>query len=53
MISEGQSYLELNPWLSVLPGTALFMLIAGVQFLSQAFTSEGAEDRRVSSNFTS
>jgi len=53
MISEGQSYLELNPWLSVLPGTALFMLIAGVQFLSQAFTSEGAEVRRVSSNFTS
>jgi len=53
MISEGQSYLELNPWLSVLPGTAMFMLIAGVQFLSQAFTSEGAEDRRVSSNFTS
>ena len=53
MISEGQSYLELNPWLSVLPGTALFMLIAGVQFLSQAFTSEGAEDRRLSSNFTS
>jgi len=40
----------LNPWLSVLPGIALFMLIAGVQFLSQAFTSEGAEDRRVSSN---
>jgi peptide/nickel transport system permease protein len=53
MISEGQSYLELNPWLSVLPGTALFMLIAGVQFLSQAFTSEGAEDRRLSSNFAS
>lgn len=52
MISEGQSYLELNPWLSVLPGIALFMLIAGVQFLSQAFTSEGAEDRRVSSSFT-
>jgi peptide/nickel transport system permease protein len=53
MISEGQSYLELNPWLSVLPGAALFMLIAGVQFLSQAFTSEGAEDRRISSNFVS
>ena len=52
MISEGQSYLELNPWLSVLPGTALFMLIAGVQFLSQAFTSEGAEDRRLSTRFT-
>ena len=35
MISEGQSYLELNPWLSVIPGMALFMLVAGVQFLTQ------------------
>ena len=52
MISEGQSYLELNPWLSVIPGIALFMLIAGVQFLSQAFTAEGAEDRRLSTKFT-
>ncbi len=45
MISEGQSYLELNPWLSVLPGIALFMLIAGVQFLTHSFTTEGAEER--------
>jgi peptide/nickel transport system permease protein len=40
MISEGQSYLELDPWLSMLPGLALFMLVAGVQFLSQALNSE-------------
>jgi peptide/nickel transport system permease protein len=40
MVSEGQTYLELDPWLSVLPSIALFMLVAGVQFLSQAFTSE-------------
>jgi peptide/nickel transport system permease protein len=45
MISEGQSYLEINPWLSVIPGLALFMLIAGVQFLTQALTTEGEEDR--------
>lgn len=40
MVSEGQTYLELDPWLSILPSIALFMLVAGVQFLSQAFTSE-------------
>jgi peptide/nickel transport system permease protein len=45
MISEGQSYLEINPWLSVLPGLALFMLVAGVQFLTQSLTTEGEEER--------
>jgi peptide/nickel transport system permease protein len=45
MISEGQSYLEINPWLAVIPGLALFMLIAGVQFLTQSLTTEGEEDR--------
>jgi peptide/nickel transport system permease protein len=45
MISEGQSYLEINPWLSVLPGLALFMLVAGVQFLTQSFTAEGEDER--------
>jgi peptide/nickel transport system permease protein len=50
MISDGQAYLETNPWLSVLPGIALFMLVAGVQFLSQSLTPEGEEERRLSSN---
>ena len=40
MVSEGQTYLELNPWLFVLPSVALFLLVAGVQFFSQAFTAE-------------
>ena len=31
MVSEGQTYLELDPWLSLLPSIALFMLVAGVQ----------------------
>ena len=47
MISEGQSYLELNPWLAVIPGMALFMLVAGVQFLTQSITAEGAEEREL------
>ena len=40
MVAEGQTYLELDPWLSVLPSIALFMLVAGVQIYSQSFTSE-------------
>jgi len=40
MIAEGQSYLALAPWLSMLPSIALFMLVAGLQILSQSLTSE-------------
>ena len=47
MISEGQSYLEINPWLAVIPGLALFMLVAGVQFLTQSLTTEGEEERDI------
>jgi peptide/nickel transport system permease protein len=41
MIAEGQGYLELAPWIALVPGVAVFLLIAGVQFLSQSFTAEG------------
>jgi peptide/nickel transport system permease protein len=44
MISEGQNYLEIDPWLSVLPGIAIFMLVTGVQFISQRFTAEGEQN---------
>lgn len=40
MVSEGQTYLALAPSLSMLPSLMLFMLVAGLQFLSQSFTSE-------------
>jgi len=40
MVSEGQTYLELAPYLSVLPSIALFIMVASLQFLSQAFTAE-------------
>ncbi|MBM3572905.1 MAG: ABC transporter permease [Alphaproteobacteria bacterium] len=42
MVSEGQTALEINPWLSILPGMAIFILVAGIQFLSQSFTAERA-----------
>lgn len=41
MVSDGQNYIGLNPWLILIPGIAMFMLVAGVQFLSQSFTTEG------------
>jgi len=44
MVAEGQNYLRLNPWLSILPGLVLFLMVAGSQFLSQGFTSEGRDD---------
>ena len=47
MISEGQTYLQSNPWLSVLPGIAIFMLIGGIQFLSQRFTAESLDDTAI------
>lgn len=44
MISEGQDYLQSNPWLAVLPGLAIFMLVGGVQFVSQRFTAESRQN---------
>ncbi|MBL8589535.1 MAG: ABC transporter permease [Methylobacteriaceae bacterium] len=40
MINEGQLYLEINPWISILPGLVIFALVAGSQFVSQRFTPE-------------
>lgn len=43
MVAEGQGYLALAPSLSILPNIALFFLVAGIQFLSQAYTAESDE----------
>lgn len=40
MVSEGQSYLALAPYLVILPSIALFIMVAGLQFLSQSLTTE-------------
>lgn len=44
MVSEGQDYIALAPHLALLPSVALFVLVAGFQFLSQAFTRENDLD---------
>lgn len=46
MITEGQKYLQINPMLVILPGLALFLLVAGMQFLSQRFTTESVSSAR-------
>lgn len=41
LILEGQKTLRLDPWPAVLPGLAIFLVVVGIQFLSQKFTAEG------------
>lgn len=41
MINQAQSYIGTNPKLVILPGLAIFLLVAGTNFISQAFTQEG------------
>lgn len=41
LIFEGQKLLRSDPWLAILPGAAMFLVVAGTQFLSQRFTKEG------------
>jgi peptide/nickel transport system permease protein len=38
MIEEGQTYLRDSPMITILPGLMLFMLVAGLQFMSQRLT---------------
>ncbi len=52
MISEGQQYLAINPWMSIFPGLCIFMLVAGVQFLSQRFTKEGDQDLKMATRWS-
>ena len=40
MIAGGQTYLQTNPWLAIVPGLAIFMLLAGIAVLTQSLTRE-------------
>lgn len=53
MIFEGQPFLRSFPWLMILPGLAIFMVVAGVSFLTQWFTANqqtGGADKRVAAS---
>jgi peptide/nickel transport system permease protein len=41
MILEGQDQLQTDPWLVIFPSIAIFLVVGGVQVLSQRFTREG------------
>ncbi len=45
MISDGQDFLQIDAWLCILPGLAIWLLVGGVQILSQRLTSEGLAAR--------
>lgn len=40
MINQAQAHIGTNPKLVILPGIAIFLLVAGTSFISQAFTGE-------------
>jgi peptide/nickel transport system permease protein len=42
MILEGQDQLQTDPWLVLFPAIAIFLIVGGVQILSQHWTSEGS-----------
>ncbi|WP_081710168.1 ABC transporter permease [Arthrobacter sp. 35W] len=46
MILEGQKMLRLSPWQAIIPGTAIFMLVVGTQFVSQLLTAESSTPLR-------
>ena len=39
LIAEGQDFLAVDPWLSILPGLAIWLLVGGVQIMSQHLTN--------------
>lgn len=42
LISEGQKYIREAPYLSVVPGVAIFLVVIGTNLVSQRFTAERA-----------
>lgn len=45
MISAGQDFLQIDPWLCVVPSIAIWLTVGGVQILSQRFSHEGHASR--------
>jgi peptide/nickel transport system permease protein len=40
MILEAQNYLQTDPWVTIFPAIAIFLLVGGAQILSRRFTGE-------------
>ncbi|BDZ48315.1 peptide ABC transporter permease [Frondihabitans sucicola] len=52
LISEGQKYVRQAPYLSILPGIVIFLVVAGLHLVSQRFTSESTPSRKRSPRTT-
>ncbi|WP_052961295.1 MULTISPECIES: ABC transporter permease [unclassified Leucobacter] len=46
LVLEGQKYLRLSPWQTVIPGVAIFLVVGGTQFFSQRYTAENTQPLR-------
>lgn len=40
MVNDGQTYMVTQPWMTILPGIAIFLFVAGTNILSQLATAE-------------
>jgi peptide/nickel transport system permease protein len=40
MIADSQRYMAIQPWQAIVPGIAIFLVVAGVNLFSQKFTGE-------------
>lgn len=45
LIAEGQDFLEVDPWLAALPGIAIWLIVGGVQIISQFMTNRRRDER--------
>lgn len=46
LVLDGQKYLRLSPWQTIIPGLAIFLVVGGAQFFSQSFTAENNQPLR-------
>ncbi|PII82871.1 hypothetical protein BMH32_15420 [Leucobacter sp. OLJS4] len=46
LVLEGQKYLRLSPWQTIIPGLAIFLVVGGTQFFSQRYTAENTQPLR-------
>ncbi|WP_309127823.1 ABC transporter permease [Microbacterium sp.] len=46
LILDGQKYLRIAPWQSIIPGLAIFLVVGGAQFFSQRYTAENTQPLR-------
>jgi peptide/nickel transport system permease protein len=46
MLAEGKGVLETAPWIALLPGTAIFLVVVGINALGESLRRRPAAPRR-------